>query len=272
MASVVYDSAQRSPVFWEELVALWQYRDLIRQLVSRDIKVRYKRSVLGVAWTMLNPLLMMGVLTVVFSHLFRASVPNFPVYLLAGTLLWNLFAQSSTNAMQQLVWGGALMTRIYIPRTVFAVAAVGTGIVNLLFALVPLGLIMILTGARFTLALFFLPISIFLAACFTLGVALILSSLVVIFADILDIYQVILSAWYFLTPVLYPAEIIPVKYRPFLLLNPMYHLVEIFRIPIYSGTLPPQQHIVGALVAAATTLLAGWMIFTFRVEKIIYEL
>src|SRR5439155_19436287 len=132
------DSARRPAPPIEELQELWRYRSLVVQLVSRDIKTRYKRSVLGVAWTMLNPLMMMLVLTLVFSNLFRFSVQHYPVYMLSAQIMWTFFAQTTTAAMSNLIWGGSLLTRIYMPRTVFAVAAVGTGMVNLLLSMCPL--------------------------------------------------------------------------------------------------------------------------------------
>src|SRR5438093_12357629 len=119
----IYDSARRPLPFWEELCEAWRYRDMVVQLVARDMKVRYKRSVLGIAWTMLNPLMMMVVLTLVFSHLFRVTLPHYPIYVLSAMVLWNFFAQSTTVAMSQLVWGGALLPRIYMPRPTCALGA-----------------------------------------------------------------------------------------------------------------------------------------------------
>jgi len=269
---VVYDSARRPPPYWEELTALWAYRDLVRQLVSRDIKVRYKRSVLGVAWTMLNPLLMMLVLTLVFSYLFRWDLPRYPVYLLSGIILWNFFAQTTTLAAQYLVWGGSLLTRIYVPRTVFAVSALGTGLVNLLLALIPLGLIMIVTGAPFYPTLVLLPLAILLAAAFTLGVSLLLSSIAVLLPDIIDMYQVILTAWYFLTPIFYPEKIFPAEYGLWLKLNPMRHFVAAFRGPIYFGTFLSAEGLLATAALAVGTLALGWLTFTARADKIIYRL
>ena len=151
-----------------------RYRSLLRDLVARDLKVRYKRSILGVAWTMLNPLLMMAVLTFVFSQLFRADVRHYAVYLLSAQLIWTFLAQTTTQAMNHLAWGSALITKIYLPRSVFAVSQVGTGLVNLVLALVPLFLITLLTGAPVTWAVLWLPVSMLLMACFALGVGLLL--------------------------------------------------------------------------------------------------
>ncbi|WP_322799225.1 ABC transporter permease [Thermoflexus sp.] len=270
--SGVYDSARRPPAFWEELVALWTYRDLIYQMVARDIKVRYKRSVLGVAWTMLNPLLMMIVLTLVFSHLFRFDLPNYPVYLLSGTLIWNFFAQTTTLGMQQLVWGGGLLHRIYVPRTVFAVSSLGTGLVNLALALIPLSGIMLLTGAPFRPALAFLPVAVLQAALFTLGVSLLLSSLAAVFPDTIEMYQVLLTAGYFLTPIFYPERILPESLAIWLKFNPIHHVVAAFRGPIYWGIVPSIESIVATSIMALLVLAVGWLVFTSRAEHIIYRL
>ena len=269
---LVYDSARRRSPFWEEFLELWTYRDLVFQLVARDIKVRYKRSVLGVAWTMLNPLMMMVVLTLVFSHLFRFDVAHYPVYLLSAMVLWNFFAQSTTAAMSQLVWGGALITRIYVPRTVFAFSAVGTGLVNLFLALVPLLAIMVATGVPLTSSLIWVPLAVFLAAMFTLGIGLLLSCFAVSFPDVVDMYQIVLSAWYFLTPVVYPKTILPADYAWWLNLNPMYHLIEAFRAPIYVGSPASPHTLIAAGAAAVCTLLLGWWVFTSRADEIAYQL
>ncbi len=137
-----YDSADRRSPATRELIELLRYRDLLRLMVTNIVKTRYKRSALGVVWTLLNPLLNMAVLTIAFSSLFRASLQRYPVYILAGLICWNLFAQTTISAMNTLVWGGSLLKRIYIPRTIFAVAAIGNGLVNLGLALIPLVVIM----------------------------------------------------------------------------------------------------------------------------------
>ncbi len=267
----VYDSAHRPPAFLEELVEAWRYRSLIAQLVARDIKVRYKRSVLGVAWTMLNPLAMMLVLTFVFSHLFRATVPHYPVYLLSALVLWNLFAQSTTAAMSHLLWGGSLLSRIYVPRTLFAFAAVGTGLVNLALSLIPLIAIMAVTGVPLKVAFLLIPVPVVLAAMFSLGVGLLMSTLAASFPDVVEMYQVLLTAWYFLTPILYPKTILPETLRWWLNLNPMYHFVEAFRAPIYAGWPAGLHTLAAASVAAIAVLLLGWVTFTSRADEIAYR-
>jgi ABC-2 type transport system permease protein len=255
----------------EELVEVLRYRDLLAQLVARNIKVRYKRSVLGIAWTMLNPLLMMIVLTLVFSNLFRISFEHYAVYVLSALILWNCFTQTTTTAMGDLVWGGGLLQRIYFPRTVFALSAVGTGLVNLLLALVPLALIMVVTGVSMQPALIFLPVPILLMAMFALGVGLAVSALAVYFVDVMDIYQIVLTAWMYLTPIIYPTDIIPERYRWLFNLNPMYHLLECFRAPIYAGTLPGLDRLSVAATVAIVALLGGWWFFTRKADEFAYR-
>ncbi len=267
----IYDSAQRPPAMIEELREAWRYRDLLAQLVARNVKIRYKRSVLGIGWTMLNPLLMMLILTFVFSNVFRISLEHYAVYILSALTLWNFFAQATTDAMSELVWGGGLLNRIYLPRTVFALSAIGTGLVNLFFALGPLAVIMLVTGVAFQPALIFLPIPILLAAMFTLGIGLTFSVLAARFADIAHIYQIVLTAWMYLTPIIYPKEIVPETYRWAFDLNPMYYLLETFRTPIYSGSLPTPSHLLAAVLISVVVLLIGWGFFSYKADEFAYR-
>jgi ABC-type polysaccharide/polyol phosphate export permease len=270
-AKPIYDSALRPSPPINELRELWNYRSLVAALVSRDVKTRYKRSVLGIAWTMLNPLLMMVVLTLVFSNLFRFDIPHYPVYMLSAQILWTFFAQTTNAAMSQILWGGPLLTRIYVPKTVFAVAALGTGLVNLFLSLIPLLAIILVTGVPITPALLSLPFPIFLAACFALGCGLVLSTIVVWFPDIVDMYQIGLTTLYFFTPIMYPRTILPESYRAWMNLNPMYHIIEAFRLPIYSGWFAGPYTWLAATVAALGVLVAGWLIFASRADKIAYR-
>ncbi len=208
-----YDSAQhRSPII-SELNELLNYRGLLRQYISQGIKTRYKRSALGVIWTLLNPLLNTAVLTLAFSTLFRFSLKNYPIYLLAGLVFWNFFSQTTATAMDRLIWGGGILKRIYIPRTIFSISEVGTGLVNLFLAMIPLAIIMLIMGHPFRLALLFLPVSIFTIAMFTLGVALLFSTLALFFVDVSEMYKILLMAWFYLTPIIYPLNIIPQRYH-----------------------------------------------------------
>ncbi|HYE72420.1 MAG TPA: ABC transporter permease [Blastocatellia bacterium] len=267
----VYDSAQRRPLWVEEFTALFRQRELIVQLVGRNIKTRYKRSVLGVAWTMLNPLLMTVILSVVFSEMMKFPIRYYAVYVFSGLLAWNFFSQTTISAMSELSWGGNLANRIYVPRSIFAATALGTGLVNLTLALPPVLLLMLVLGMPFTPALLFLPVSILIVALFSFGVGLILSALFMQFTDVMEMFQILLSALYFFTPIMYPLAYISDSYRWAFRLNPIHYIIEVFRRPIYEGRLPSARHIAAAVLLTLVTTLFGWWFFTRRANQLAHR-
>jgi ABC-type polysaccharide/polyol phosphate export permease len=267
-----YDSSNRPTPELEELTQILKYRDLIKQLVRRDIVTRYKRSILGVAWTMLNPLGMMLVMAVAFSQVFGAT-RAYPAYLLSGLVAWTFFSQTTVYAMRQLVWGGALLHRIYLPKTVFAVAATGTHLVNLLLSLIPLLIVIIASGITPQASILFLPVSIVLLMSFTLGVGLLLSQVAVYFPDVAEMYEIVLTAWMYLTPIIYPEATVPTAWRWALYnLNPMYYMVRLFRLPLYYETWPAWDEIWPAAVIALATLVLGWIVYARRADEFAYRI
>jgi ABC-type polysaccharide/polyol phosphate export permease len=269
--SLVYDSANQTHPAIEELRGTIAYRHLILQLIRRDILTRYKRSVLGVAWTFLNPLGMMLVLTLAFSQVF-ARVEGYPAYVLSGLVTWNFFGQTTMAAMVNLVWGGGLLHRIYIPRGSFALAAIGTGLVNIVISLVPLIAVMLFSGVPITFSILLVPIPIILLGCFALGLGLLLSTFAVYFPDVKEMYQIALTGWMYLTPVIYPEEILPEAYRFWVTtINPMYYFVKLFRIPTYFHTYIRWEDLLPAVVIALVTLVAGWWIFSKQADEFAYR-
>ena len=250
-----------------ELVA---YRSLLRELVARDLKVRYKRSALGILWTMLNPLLLMSILAFVFSHVLRVTLEHFSIYLLSALVLWNFFAQATSWSTACFLSYAPLIKKVYVPQAIFVLATVLAGVVNLFISLVPLAVIMLVVGHPFSPSLAFLPVPILLTAMFSLGVSLALAPLSVMFADVVPIYQVVLSGWIYLTPILYPLTLLPDHYRRILVLNPMTHLVEAFRTPIYQGEIPSANVLATSAVAGVGTLLIGWFIFKRYTDRVAY--
>jgi ABC-type polysaccharide/polyol phosphate export permease len=241
---------------------IFRYRDLVFALVGRELKVRYRRSAIGFAWTMLQPLLMMLVLQVVFNSLFRFQVAegNYPVYALAGILFWNFFSQSIVASMNSLRANTAILRKLPVPKAVFPLATVISGLINLVFALVPLLLILLVTHHPMGPSLLFLPVSILLSGLFTLGAGLLLSPLAVFFSDVVELIGVLLSILMYLTPVFYPMKILEgSKYLPLVRFNPVRSILEVFRDPIYLGKVPPLSHLsVCAGIAVAALLLGGW--------------
>ncbi|MFN2176659.1 MAG: ABC transporter permease [Anaerolineales bacterium] len=268
----VYDSSKQANPALDELREILKYRHLVSQMVRRDIVTRYKRSFLGIAWTMLNPLATSIILVLVFSNVFGVSSPGYPVYILGGFIAWNFFSQTTNAAMVNLVWGGDLLRRIYIPRTIFAVSSIGTGLVNLALALVPLLAIVIVLGIPLTPALLFLPVSIICLALFSLGIGLFLSSLAIYFTDVAEMYQIILMAWFYLSPIIYTDELLPERLLALVkIFNPMYQLINMFRTPILLGQIPEISEILISGAWALVSILIGWMVFTRRADEFSYR-
>jgi homopolymeric O-antigen transport system permease protein len=269
----IYDSDRRLHPAIEELREAFNYRNLILQLVRRDVLTRYKRSVLGIAWTLLNPLGMMLVLTLAFSQIFKfTTVYGYAAYVLSGLLAWNFFSQTTTASMVNLVWGGGLLNRIYIPRASFALAAIGTGLVNILLSIIPLLFVNLITHVPFTPAFLFLPVPLLLLACFSLGLGLLISTIAVYFPDVAEMYQIVLSAWFYLTPIIYPLDALPEALRFWIRLNPMYYLVNLFRLPVYYGRLPTWSELLPALLISILTLLLGWLVFANKSDEFGYRI
>lgn len=253
------------------MLEVFRYRDLVLALVARELKVRYRRSAIGFLWTMLQPLLMMLVLQVVFSSVFRMELDfgNYPVYALAGLLFWNFFSQSILASMNSLRGNAPLLRKLPIPKEVFPLATVISGVINLCLALVPLLAILIITGHHLTTALFFLPVSILLAGLFTLGAGLLLSPLSVFFSDVVEMVGVALSILMYMTPVIYPMKILEgSKYLPLVRFNPVRSILEVFRDPIYQGEIPPLTHLAVCAGIAVGVFAIGAFVFRRSSDRI----
>lgn len=240
----------------------------MRALVARDLKVRYRRSAIGFLWTMLQPLLTMLVLAAVFSAIFRFNIDNYPVYALAGIMFWNFFSQSVTASMNSLRGNAQLFTKVPVPKAVFPLATVIAGVINLMLALVPLFGILLFTGHPIRQAVLFLPVSILLAALFTLGAGLLLSPLSVFFHDIIEMVGVLLTLLMYMTPIFYPMSIVPERYLWIVRFNPIRSVLEVFRDPIYYGKIPPVTHLGVVLVITVTALLVGAVAFRKSSDRI----
>jgi ABC-type polysaccharide/polyol phosphate export permease len=220
---------------------------------------------------MLNPLGMTIVLSIVFSQVFGRD-ESYAVYVLTGLIPWTFFSQTTNASMVGLVWGGGLLKRIYIPRTAFSVSAVGTGLVNYVLSLVPLFAIMLLLNVPLRSSLILIPIPILYFAMFSLGMGLLLSSVAVHFSDIREMYQIILTAWMYLSPIIFPIEIIPDQWLWLVRLNPMYYLISFFRAFIYEGRFPSLDEYLICGGIAFAMLLIGWLVFTRKADELAYRI
>lgn len=203
-----------------------KYTFLLTELIKRDISGKYKDSTLGLFWSFLNPLLSMIVLTMVFSLIFANTIENFPVYLLSGKLVFDLFANATTGAMDSIKANSEIIKKIYVPKYMFAVGIVCSEFINFLISLVVLVAVMIFTGAPFHFALIYSPIPLFFLLVLTMGVGLILATATTFFTDIKYLYGVLVMLLSFMTPLFYPIDIIPQQFLFAYKLNPLYSAVE----------------------------------------------
>ena len=270
-APCLYDSSRRPPRVIEEARALWAYRNLVVEMAIRDIKIRYKRSVLGVFWTMLAPLLNMVALTLVFSSLLKPQIANYPVYYLAGSLFWTFFAQTTSAAASQTLDANEMTKRIYIPRSVFVVSALAVGLVNLALAIIPMLLLLLVMGFPLHATWFFLPVGVALLSLFAAGTGLFLFTLASRFSDVREMYLVFVQTWFFLTPIVYHPAIVPPRFRFALWLNPMYYLIQTTRRPIYDGLVPEAKFFVPSVAISLAVLLAGWVYFCRHADQYAFE-
>lgn len=252
--------AGQRPSFRREFWEVVARRELLWNLVSRDLTVRYKRSLLGFFWSFLNPLIFMVVLTVVFGALFADRTPHFSAYVLSAYLALQYFLQTTTKAMASMAWNGPLLKRVYVPASIFPLSVALSGLVNLFLSFLPLLLVMAVTGVPFTRSLLFLPVGGVLLFAFVLGCSLGLASLAVYFEDVRLMYEAGIYAVVFLTPIFYPLEIVPERFRPIILANPLYHYCELIRRPVFLGRLPEVETVAVAMVWAAVMLLLGWQV------------
>jgi ABC-2 type transport system permease protein len=247
---------------------LYRYRHLLANLVVTEVKLRYRRSVLGVLWTMLNPLLTMTVLAVVFNTIMRVNIPDYPAFLLAGLVPWIFFSQSVTQSLLSIVSRGGLLHKVYIPKAILPLSTVVAGLVNLLFALVPMLLIVLfLRGLQWSAL--FLPVPMLILFAFALGFALIFSSLTVFYRDFIHITEVLLSILMYLSPVIYAPANIPEQYRGLFEYNPLTHILTAFRAPLYDGVLPSGRTLALAAASATITLVVGWIAFRLRENELV---
>lgn len=246
-----------------------KYRFLLRELVINDIKIKYRRSVMGILWSVLHPLLMMIVLTIVFSSLFKSDIPNFAVYLLAGRLIWDLYSQATIFAMGSVVDNASLIKKVYVPKYIFPVAKSFSALVNSLFALIALFIVMIICKVKITPLVLLIPIPLFYTFIFALGVGLLFSAFNVFFRDLAYLYEVFLTAWMYFTPLFYPESIIPERYKIILKINPLYYYVNFFRDVVLYGKFPSVKENMICLSISFFSLIIGLYVFYKKQDKFI---
>lgn len=232
----------------------------------KELRVRYKRSVLGFVWALLNPALLMLVLTLVFSVLMRFNVPHYSIFLLSMLLPWTFFSQTLAYSVESIVSNGELLKKVRVARLVFPVAALVSNVVNFLLTMVPLLLLILVLRFPVHWTWIYLPVPMLGLFLFTLGVSFLLCTANVFYRDVSHIVQVLLSAWFYFCPIIYSVDFLPAKYRWLFHLNPLLYVLNGFRLSIYYGLLPTWQSAALSLGSGVLTLALGFVIFR-RYEK-----
>ena len=271
---IVWDRCQKGKRSYvvNVVIAVQKYGFLIRQLVSRDFKTKYKRSILGVFWSFLNPLLMMSVQYFIFSNIFKSDIPDFAAYLLIGTVMFNFFTESCGMALTSILGNASLITKVYMPKYIYPLTRVLSSLINLAISLIPLVIVCLATGIHFrksaVLALFFL-------AClvtFCLGFGLLLSTSMVFFRDTQFLWGVLSMMWMYATPIFYPESILPEEFRFILQINPLYHFMQNTRMCVLDGLSPEPAIYVQCFLIALVALLIGALVFHKNQDKFVLYL
>ncbi len=251
---------------------LKKYKFLLNQLISRDFKVKYKRSVLGILWSLLYPVLTMCVMAIVFSNVFKFSTPgvSYLVYLQTGLVMFNYFSEATNLSMSSVVANFSLINKVYIPKWIFPLSKCLFAGINFLLTLIPLYAVIILTGTELTWLHIFLPYAVICLFMFTLGVGLILSTVAVFLRDIYYIYGVVIMFMMYLTPIMYDIKMLDSWMIPILKLNPMYNFINFSRMIIIYRQMPSLDSWAACFISGFVILVFGVVLFKRKQNKFIY--
>ena len=251
---------------------VYQFREVLFRIVSRDLKIKYKRTFLGYFWSLLNPILQLSVLTVVFSHAMRLGMKDYTLYLFSGLIAWTFFQTTLALSSTSILENENFIKKIYIPKLLFPLSRVLLRLIDFVFSLVALTLLGLALGFPLQPTLLLVPIAVCLLVLFTLGSGVIASVLTVYFRDVEYLLGVFLQLLYFATPILYPPQIIPERYQPLVQLNPLHSQILIFQKLIYYGRIPTALE--WGTAAASAFFLFGlgiWMLFWFD-EDLVFRM
>lgn len=249
-----------------------RYSFLMIQMISRDFKVKYKRSVLGILWSLLYPLLMMSVMAIVFSTMFGRDIEggNYLVYLMSGLVVFNYFNEATNNAMTSIIVNFSLMKKVYIPKYIFPLSKCLFVGINFLLTLIPLLLVVLITGAPITFNYLLLPYVFICMFVFTLGVSLFISAWSVFLRDVIYIYGIVITIWQYFTPIFYDLSFIPSELVAVFELNPLYQFIKFTRTILMYGKTPDLSNFIFCAVYAMIAIIFGCITFKSKQNKFIY--
>lgn len=247
-----------------------KYRDLIKELVGKDLKLKYRRSFLGYLWSILNPLGIMLVMVIVFSNMFRWDIAYYPVYLIVGQVMFNYMSATTSRSMYSILDNGALLKKVYVPKYIFTFAKVTGDLVDFLFSMGAILLVMLVTRTPFSWYLLLVPLVAVQLYVFCLGLGLFLAQASVFFRDIQYVYSVVITAWTYLTPIFYPETMLP-NWLHFLVVrfNPMFYYIKQMRQVIIEQSFPDPKLVGAGCVCALLMVLIGGAFFKKNQSKFI---
>lgn len=244
------------------LKELYAYRQMIAGLVRKELRGRYKGSILGFLWTFINPLLQLLVYTMVFSVIMKNGIEKYYMYLFVGLIPWIFFSTSVTSGCSSIIQSKDLVKKIYFPREVLPIATVTSGFINMLYCFVVIFAVLFVSGIGISLkAILFLPAVMIVEYLLSLGFAMIFSALTVYFRDLEYILGIVTMAWMYLTPVLYSVDIVPEELQFLLNLNPMTSVIIAYRDILYFKMIPRMETLLTALVVGVVAIILGYIIF-----------
>lgn len=249
-----------------------RFKPLLSELVSRDIKIKYRRSVLGVLWTVLNPLLMMVILSIVFSNIFKFDVENFPLYVLSGQVIFNFYNDATTSSMTSILSNGSLIKKVYVPKYLFVLSRVVSSFINLMASFSALLIMMIVSRVELHWEMILSIIPLTMIVGFSLGIGLVLAALTVRFRDIMHLYTVFTTGLMYLTPVIYPMSILTEAIERIVMLNPLTNYLLMFRDVMFYATLPSFGSIILGLIEMVLALVLGILVFYKKQDGFILDL
>lgn len=249
-----------------------KFQPLLSELVARDIKIKYRRSVLGVLWTLLNPLCMMIILSIVFSSIFKFDVENFPLYVLSGQVIFNFFNDSTTSSMSAIISSASLIKKVYVPKYLFVLSRVMSSFINLMASFTALLLVMVATRAELHWTVFLSVIPLAMVVLFSFGVGMFLAAITVRFRDVIHLYSVFTTGLLYLTPVIYPMAALPDVVKTIVMINPLTNYLLMFRDVMFNNTLPSVFSVLLGIAEAALALALGLYVFYKNQDEFILNL
>lgn len=248
-----------------------KYKDLLVELIIKDIKLKYKNSILGVLWSMLDPLLTMIVLTVVFGAIFTKDIPNFPVYVLIGRIVYSFFQQATNASMDAIIANKQLIKKIYVPKYFFPLAKVCSTFITFLISFIPLLGVMLVTGMKFYITNLLIIFPLIYLLGISLGIGLFLCTIRVFFGDIKHLYSVFLIMLMYMTPIFYPVDIVKEEFLGIIILNPLWTLLNMFRDVLMYNTIPSMQSHLISISFMLVSLIGGFIAFYKGQDKFIFH-